>query len=284
MRMRLKVGLCFAAAALSALAGPSTGSAEALATFGSAALRSGQGEEDGSAGGFSPRASKAGEPIQGYLTRPKGAGPFPALVLLHSCLGLPATRRSMAAMFAGWGYVTLFVDDFTTRGIKDTCATDFGAGLPDAFGALLHLSRLPYVDPKRIAAVGYSQGADTALQIASARFASAIPSGPNFKAAAAFYPPCDNQANVRLAIPTLILIGALDDVTPAADCRRLARNQSGRRSEVRLVVYPGAYHLFDDPGFASGKRMSGMWLKYDADAVGQSRSELRDFLASKLAR
>ena len=30
------------------------------------------------------------DPIQGYLTKPKGAGPFPAVVLLHSCLGLPA--------------------------------------------------------------------------------------------------------------------------------------------------------------------------------------------------
>ena len=31
----------------------------------------------------------AGDPIQGYLTKPKGVGPFPAVVLLHSCLGLP---------------------------------------------------------------------------------------------------------------------------------------------------------------------------------------------------
>ena len=67
-------------------------------------------------------------PIQGYLTKPKGAGPFPAVVLLHSCLGLPANRRAMADTFAGWGYVALFVDDFATRGVKETCAVDFPAG------------------------------------------------------------------------------------------------------------------------------------------------------------
>ena len=109
------------------------------------------------------------DPIQGYLTKPKGAGPFPAVVLLHSCLGLPAGRRSMADAFAGWGYVALFVDDFTTRGVKETCAVDFNEALPDAYGALAFLSALPYVDPARIAAIGFSQGADTALKIASSR-------------------------------------------------------------------------------------------------------------------
>ena len=220
--------------------------------------------------------------IQGYLSKPNGAGPFPAVVLLHSCLGLPANRRSIAETFAAWGYVALFVDEFASRGITETCATEFGAGLSDAFGALRYLSGLRYVDPKRIAAVGYSQGADTALQIASARFAA--PRDPNFKAAAAFYPPCENQANVRLAIPTLILIGEADDVTPAADCQQLARNQPGQASDLKLVVYPGARHLFDDPGLASGRRLFGMWLQYDADAAERSKSELRDFLAAKLAR
>ena len=232
------------------------------------------------------RESKSAAPIQGYLSKPNGVGPFPAVVLLHSCLGLPATRRSIGALFASWGYVALFVDDFTTRGIAETCATDFGEGISDAFGALAFLAGLPYVDLQRIAAVGYSQGADAALQIASTRFASAfaVPHDLNFKAAAAFYPPCENQADVRLEIPTLILIGGSDDVTPAADCERLARNQSGRKADLKLVVYPGAHHLFDDPGLTLGRRLFGMWLKYDADAAERSKSEIREFLAAKLAR
>jgi len=274
---------CFAVAALSGLAfaRPPPASAEQLVKFDSAAPRPGQGEEHAKID-----ESKPATPIQGYLTRPNGEGPFPAVVLLHSCLGLPATRRSIGEMFAGWGYVALFVDDFTTRGVKETCATDFGEGVSDAFGALAYLSRLPIVDPKRIAAVGYSQGADTALQIASTRFAAAfaVPRDLNFKAAVAFYPPCENQATIRLAIPTLILIGQSDDVTPAADCERLARNQAGDRSDFKLVVYPGAYHGFDNPGLAAGARLFGMWLKYDADAAERSRSETRDFLAAKLAR
>ncbi len=254
--------------------------------FGSAAPRSDQAGEPFAREGAKIHGSKPAAPIQGYLSKPNGEGPFPAVVLLHSCLGLPATKRSIAEMFTRWGYVALFVDDFTTRGVSQTCARDFDEGISDAFGALLYLSRLPYVDPQRIAAVGYSQGADTALKIASTRFAAAfaVPRDLNFKVAAAFYPPCANQADVRLAIPTLILIGESDDVTPAADCQRLARNQSGPGFDFKLVVYPGARHLFDDPGLAAGRRLYGMWLKYDADAAERSKSEMRDFLAAKLTR
>jgi dienelactone hydrolase len=237
---------------------------------------------------FGPRASAddlvryasagRGEEVQGYLTRPKGAGPFPAVVLLHSCLGLPANRRPIGDTLAEWGYVSLFVDDFTTRGLKETCAVDFPEGVPDAYGALVFLSGLPFVDKTRIAAVGFSQGADTALKIAT----SASADDPSFKAAAAFYPPCDNEANARLEIPTLVLVGASDDVTPAAACERLAARQPG--SMVKLIVYPGARHGFDLPEFGGGTRVLGMMLAYDRAAAEKSKAELRDFLAKRLGR
>ena len=279
-------GKCLAAAALSGLLSTRqpTASVEELVKFHSAAPHFDQaGEHRGPSGA---KLTPNRPAIQGYLTWPNGKGPFPALVLLHSCLGLPANRRLIANTFASWGYVALFVDDFTTRGIKETCAKDFRVGASDAFGALLYLSRLPSVDPARIAAVGYSQGADAALAIASSRFAAAfaVPDDLKFKAAAAFYPPCENQAAATLEIPTLILVGELDDVTPAADCQRLARKQPENRSDVKLAVYPGARHGFDNPGFADGRRLFGMWLEYDRTAAEQSTAELRDFLAAKLAR
>jgi dienelactone hydrolase len=262
--------------AAAALFGPAlhpAASAEQIVKFASAAPRSQHAE-----------ASNGGPDIQGYLTKPRGDGPAAAIVLLHSCLGLPADRRSIGEMFARWGYVALFVDDFTTRSLEQTCAVDFPQGLADGFGALAFLSTLPYVDPTRIATIGWSQGADTALEIASSRPGSfAVPDGLRFKAAAAFYPPCDNRADAALRIPTLILIGGSDAVTPAADCERLAKQQPGDRS-VKLVVYPGADHEFDNREFAGGKSLFGMWLKYDSDAAKRSRADLRDFLAAKLAR
>jgi dienelactone hydrolase len=215
--------------------------------------------------------------VRGYLTRPRGSGPFPAVVLLHSCLGLPSSRAAIGQMIAGWGYIALFVDDFSTRGLKETCSVDFNDALPDGFGALAFLARQTDVDRKRVAAVGFSQGGDTALAIAGA------PEGSGdlaFKAAAAFYPPCENREDARLRLPTLILVGAADQVTPAGACRKLAAAQPGAKPAV--VVYPGAGHCFDDPSFAGGKRVLGMWLAYDRAATGRAYDALHEFLAARL--
>ena len=216
-----------------------------------------------------------GDPIQGYLTRPGGAGPFPAVVLLHTCLGLPAERASIGARIAAWGYVALFVDDFATRGLKETCAVDFKQALPDADGALAYLTSLSHVDPDKIAVVGFSQGGDTALKIAGG-------GAGGFKAAAAFYPPCANLAGAALGIPTLILVGAKDAVTPAADCTELAKRQ--QPAMAKLVVYPGAAHAFDLPEFGAGRQVMGMFLAYDRNAASRSWTELRGFLAARLKR
>jgi len=258
-----------AAIALAALIGLQSASfavADELVTFTAAAPR-----------------GQTGIDIRGYLAKPKGNGPFPAVILLHSCLGLPSNRHAIESALASSGYVALFVDDFATRGLRETCAVNFPEALPDAYGALAYLSRLPTVDPSRIAAVGFSQGADTALRIASSGAASgfAIPDGLKFRAAAAFYPPCSNVESERLKIPTLILVGSADGVTPAADCELLARNQPG---DVKLVVYPRAGHCFDDPVFDGGKSVMGMTLKYDPDAAKRSKQDLGGFLAQNLAR
>ena len=275
--MRILACRCLIAI-LAALAGRSPAAADEMVKFASAAPRTQVAQERA--------AARRKSAILGYLTRPKGDGPFPAVALLHSCLGLPADRRAIADRLASWGYVALFVDDFATRGLKETCAVDFGAGAADAFGALLYLSKLPYVDARRIGAIGYSQGADTALTIASSRLAAtfAMPDNLRFKVAAAFYPPCENQAGARLTIPTAILIGASDEVTPAADCEKLAKAQPAGGADLKLMVYPGAAHLFDDPAFAEAKSLLGMRLKYDPSAAERSQSDLREFLEGKLAR
>jgi dienelactone hydrolase len=240
---------------------------------------------------ISPPAARADEAVtfqaggrdmQGYLAKPRGSGPFPAVVLLHSCLGLPANRASIEHEIAGWGYVALFVDDFGPRGLKETCAVDFPDGASDAYGALAFLAGLSYVDAPKIAVVGFSQGADTALAIAASGHAPfALPDGAAFKAAAAFYPPCANRSGARLRMPTLILIGAADAVTPAADCEQLAKQQT---ADVGVIVYPGADHGFDLPEFGDGRRVLGMWLRYDRDAADRSWIQLRRFLAKRLGR
>jgi dienelactone hydrolase len=215
-------------------------------------------------------------PLTGYLTTPPGAGPFPAVALIHSCLGLPENRAAFAATLASWGYVALYVDEFAPRGLAETCSVDFPVGPPDAAAALAFLARQPFVDARRLAVVGFSQGGDVALAVA------ASPPGATRLSAAAYYPPCANRQGERLAVPTLILVGKADSVTPAEDCRAFAAGQAP--GETQLVVLPGAGHLFDDPASAGGRLVLGMHFAYDRAATARAEQELRRFLAATLSQ
>jgi dienelactone hydrolase len=232
--------------------------------------------------GETPKA--ASETIEGYLSKPEGDGPFPAIVYLHGCDGLSEEARTYNAR----GYVSLMLDSFATRGIKNACSPAAPDLLftrqGDALGALSYLSSLPYVDAQRIAVIGYSQGAMVALQLASNHQADIFdaPRDRKFKAAVAYYPLC-SVASDELIVPALIMIGELDDWTPAADCDRWMKRRADRGAPVKLIVYPGAYHAFASPAFADGKEYLGHWVKYDSTAAAQSVQEMRSFLAAQFS-
>jgi len=229
--------------------------------------------------------------IAGYLSRPEGSGRFPAVVYLHGCSGLlDNTRTRMAELLTGWGYVSLMVDSFTTRSVEHACDAETVVRLDvlrtrqrDALGALSYLAKLPFIDPKRIAVVGSSQGGIVALQLASTHSADyfAVPDGLRFRAAVAYYPLCA-FATDQLTIPATILIGELDDWSPAKDCRLWMERRAGKGAHVKLVIYPGVYHAFDAPDLAEGMRLFGHWLKYDVNAASRSIQEVHDFLATEL--
>jgi dienelactone hydrolase len=225
--------------------------------------------------------------IRGYLSKPEGNGPFPAIVHLHGCGGLTSERRRHdAEQFANWGYVTLMVDSFTTRGISDDCLGEQTISRSaDAWGALIYLSMLPYIDARRIALVGYSQGGKVALQIASAQPARIfdVPRDLTFRAAVAYYPSC-GAAMDKLAIPVLVLIGGNDDWTPATGCDRLLRRFDSSGAPIKITVFPDAYHDFDSGAIRGTIRYFGHWLRYDPEAAALAAGQTRDFLAKELGQ
>ena len=72
----------------------------------------------------------------------------------------------------------------------------------------------------------------------------------------AFYPPCA-LAGPRPRIPTMILIGALDDWTPAADCSHKVAGWGTEGAPIEHVVYPTAHHSFYYWHLQPGMTMSG---------------------------
>jgi len=155
----------------------------------------------------------------------------------------------------------------------------------DAYGALAFLARQTFVDPQRVAAVGFSQGAWAALLVAEARsFELFVRAGnPSFRAVVALYPLCKAVAG-RLVLPTLILIGALDDWTPASDCSERIDSWRTRGVPLEHVVYPGVHHSFYYPELQPGQTMFGHWLEYNAEAAADANRRMRQFLDRHLNR
>ena len=125
----------------------------------------------------------------------------------------------------------------------------------DAYGALLYLAEQHFVDADRIGVVGYSQGAMVALSAVELNGNGTL-FDRHFRAVVAYYPLC---GDIAVGAPTVILIGELDDWTPARDCRNAVARRSGEGSPVKLVIYPGAHHGFnfarDKPVTAFGHHM-----------------------------
>lgn len=229
-------------------------------------------------------------PLQGYLRRPEGVGPSPAVVLLHSCNGnWRRLDERWGKRIAPWGYVTLSVDSFGPRGLRETCDSDGPQEMSlDAYRALAYLVKQPFVDPARVAALGFSQGG--LLALSSVERGVIERTSPNkFRAVIAFYPPC-RAFKDAMTVPTLILVGELDDWTPAQECRNLAEGrddygisrQKGEGIPVKLIVYPGAYHAFDAPGLKTPRKLLGHHLEYNQSAADQSAEALREFLRATI--
>ena len=237
----------------------------------------------------SPLASP--HPLQGYLRQASGAGPSPAVVLLHSCSGnWRGLDERWGKRIASWGYATLTVDSFGPRGIKSNCLDSAtGDFASDAYRALNFLSLQPSVDPARVAAIGFSRGG---LSVLSSVERGILEQGSSnkFRAAVAFYPPC---AGIKgdVTVPTLILIGERDDLNLADDCRNMAAGRDGlgvsRQQDqgipIKLVVLPGAYHAFDAP-VKNPSELSGHHFEFNQSATDQSADALRQFLDATIGK
>jgi dienelactone hydrolase len=220
------------------------------------------------------------------LAKPEGAGPFPAVVGLHGCGGMPdTTKGKLADELVAWGYVILLVDSFATRGIEQACTfSGFTVvsrkRISDAYGALAYLAGQSFVDPQRVAAVGFSQGGWVTLSVAESEYLLklfVLPSNLRFRAAVAFYPIC-RAAGMRPLIPTLILIGAFDEWTPAADCTNKIDAWGTNGVPIEQVVYPRAHHGFYYSELQPGRAIFDRWAEYNEEAATDASRRMREFL------
>jgi dienelactone hydrolase len=227
-------------------------------------------------------ASGALEQIPATLLKPDGAGPFPAVVIMHGCSGLGPRSSGAPDRWARelltQGYVVLIPDSFTTRGYAQGVCTDPSPArtevsplrrVRDAYAALAYLRTLSYVHRDRVGLMGGSHGGSTTLasmvSAESDREPLARDKRAGFAGAVALYPNCairlgswrtqrGADANgpavgytgvYKPVAPLLILIGENDDWTPAQPCRKLTDAAAQAGYPVAIKIYPGAHHSFD---------------------------------------
>jgi len=221
--------------------------------------------------------------LSNTVFKPKGDGPFPAVVLVHTCGGTKdAHMRSHAQELLARGFVVLVQDSFNPRGRPDCGPNNRNAfpsmlGVKDAYDALDHLAQFPFVDKARIYEAGYSWGGFVASFLASSAVAEALGARNRFRATIAHYSPCKFR-NYDIVLPSidrpvLMLLGERDDETPPASCFPALEELQAAGKPVHWHVFPGATHGWDKQGQAR----NGYF--YNRETTDEATRRMLEFIA-----
>ena len=219
--------------------------------------------------------------ITGYLARPSGPGPFPAILVLHGCEGFGPLETAEVNELVNAGYVALAIDTLKPQGLSNGCSTvrtAVGNAVGYATASLAWLRGQSYVAPKKLGVVGFSMGGIIALSLIDPF--TPQPPIPGLRAVVAYYPNCTGRST-NVAAPLLILNGSADDWIPPAGCQAFAQGAQGAGKTVQITTYPGATHAFNQPSNRT-RIYDGHTLTYDPQAASDADAKMKVFFAGYL--
>jgi len=217
--------------------------------------------------------AKDGAYIAAAIRKPKGDGPFPAIVMFH---GAPGGRGM--EQITGWsrgdhggpvwerflqeGFAVIVADyrggDFNLMNTPST--NGLTTAIDDGLSVVAHVRSLPFVDSSRVSVYGVSLGGNLALFLASiipdlhAVVVGApapmwflgvnIPTGGPRPDLGALRPdPAIAGANIApIKVPILMLVGTADPLLGID--RTLHEELASRGKNVRMQIYEHGYHDF----------------------------------------
>lgn len=230
---------------------------------------------------------------QGYLARPRAAGRYRAVLVLHGEFGVPDGMRNTAAQLAQAGFVGLAYRRFgrwpelTPQDVMKSDQTDrryrsmsfVEQELGDAQAAVDHLKSQPFVKTGGVGVVGFCGGGYEALLLATrskdVRAVVAFYAPPVMKGE--YQTPQDPKPNLidkagQIKVPVQGHYGADDPIVPLEDVRAFEQALKARGTPVSVFTYEGATHGFYDPT----RRF------YHQEAAALAKSRMVDFLKEQL--
>ena len=218
-----------------------------------------------------PNAS--GPAVRAYVARPAGAGPHPAVIMVHEFFGLNQSLREKADLLAESGYVVIAPDvfrgsttDWIPHAIYQVISTPADQVNQDLDAVFAWLADQPDVQADRIAVAGFCFGGRTALLYSL--------HNPQLAGTVIFYggPVTEAERLRALPGPVLGLYGGADNSIPLADVRAFDAALAAAGVPHTVHVFGGQPHAFVNS--VAEIRRGGV--------QGQAWGEMRAFLAQTL--
>ena len=180
-----------------------------------------------------------------FLARPKEAGRYPGVIVIHEIWGLVDHIKDVASRLAREGYAALAVDLFEEKIVSKL---EEGRVLRDKFteekiladlnGTFNYLKTLSYVNPNRIGSVGFCMGGGLSLLLACHNRELAAP--------VIFYGrnPSPIELVKNLQCPILGNYAGADMAITESDINLLKQTLTKYGKNFDIKVYPGAPHAF----------------------------------------
>jgi carboxymethylenebutenolidase len=185
-----------------------------------------------------------GETLTGYLARPEGDGPWPAVLVIQEWWGLNEHIKDVTNRLAAEGYVALAPDLYhgvstsePNEARKLVMELDMAAAVEEIGSAMDHVLAQEYAAGETGGIVGFCMGGRLALM-------SAL-SLENLGAVVPFYgSPLTPEEAATVTVPVLGLYGELDAGIPVREIRLMDEALQAAGTPVEVVIYEGAQHAF----------------------------------------
>lgn len=211
-----------------------------------------------------------GTVLTGEFAVPDGSGPFPAIMVMHSALGLGDNERNAAERLRALGYATLLIDMFGAEFGGDVAtAGQYFAALqaePDTIRSRVvawfdTLAKNAEVDASRIASIGYCFGGTCVMELAR--------SGADVKASVSFHGILSTHAPAEpgaIVGDIVAWCGEDDPYSPPEQVEAFRAEMRAAGARCQVTIFGQVVHAFADP-VAGAMGREGIAYDPRADAV-----------------